>query len=300
MKGFGSWLLAVWFLMVGLVPGPVLAGDEFSFFGGALQGANDGTFVVQMEYLKTFERKPFAVSISTIDEGHLNTFTASDKHHRDGFIGQVWAYHGLSPRISLRGGIGPYLYYDTQSAQGKSAYETGVAAITSADIKYQMTENWFVRLRANAVISQVSTQSVLFGVGRNLAPGKAGDMGYAHEPQNEISLIGSPSNWNIEYRRSITQCIEATTAYYDGNKAHGIAAEMWLADRFFADKLKIGIGAGPYRDLFYADSGWSGIVTAMARYAVHPRWDLVVQWDRVHTHYRGDTDVNSAGIGYKF
>lgn len=283
--------------LVSMTPRMVFAQDEFSLFGGALRGANDGTFIADMEYLKTMKQKPFAFSIATIDEGHLDA--SCDKHHRDGFIGQVWAYHELTPRLSLWAGIGPYVYYDTQAVRENAVYKTGVAMITSADIKYRMTENWFLKLRTNAVVANISTQSVLVGVGRNLSNGEAAGRKNREELKNTVTALKSMTNVCIEYRRGLIKHIDATATYYAGDKATGAGAEIWLVDRFFDNKVKIGIGAGPYRDMRYDDSGWSGIVTATGRYEVHPLWDVVVQWDRVHTHNH-DADLNSIGIGYKF
>ncbi len=296
-----EWLIVVMALLVlGVSPCAGADVEEFSFFGGALRGANDSTFVVQMEYLRKMGWKPFAFSIATIDEGHLDA--PGDKHHRDGFMGQAWAYYECSSKLSLWGGIGPYLYYDTQSPQyGRSVYETGFAMVASADVKYRVTEHWFVRMRANAIEGNIGTRSILLGVGRDLSPRTNGAVKFVQDPKNEISLISGPhGNGIVEYRRSLAEYVEASGAYYDGKKATGVAAELWLVNRVLGDRLKIGIGAGPYYDLLHDGHDWSGIVTAMARYAIHPRWDVIVQWDRVHTRKGGDVDINSAGIGFKF
>lgn len=273
---------------------------EFSLLGGGERNRAGWSYGYELEYLRRLEpAKPWAFSLATIEDGH---FDAPEKHHRDGFVTQFWLLWDVGKRVTLSAGVGPYLYYDTQTF----GHVMGVAPIVSADMKIALSRPWFLRLRTNQVFTTSNdTIAVLAGFGRELDSSVTRPAGPVSRP-NQLLVMTDGKYLTAGYRRSVLNFVDLGVSFLQDYRkgAYGVGGQLWLVDRCFNDQLKIGLGAGPYYDLRRKAAGWAHQISMVAGYSMavigRPYIDVMLQWDRIHTRVYNDEDVLSAGIGYRF
>jgi hypothetical protein len=273
---------------------------EFSLLGGAQGNSHKTTFTFELEYLRRFESPiHWAASLAAVQEGH---FEEPVKHHRDGFASQAWLYGNLGKRLSLATGIGPYLYYDT----GTNREKMGAAPIVSVDARIKLNDDWFLRCRTNYVFAtDNNTLSFLVGFGRQLDSSIYHQHKFTGSP-NELVFLASRSIVITAYHRSLMSYLDWSLSYMHeiDRGAYGAASQLWLVDRCFNNKLKLGFGAGPYYDLRRSENGLSSIISIAAELDLDivnlPDWGLRIQGDRIHTKLYNDADINSVGITYRF
>lgn len=305
--------------------------QEIIGLGGIAQGVgvSGRTGSWQLEYNEGLGEH-FACSISYLNEGHLPS------HHRDGNSVQLWTRTTFFDRqLSLAAGVGPYYYFDTVAARTGASYANvhGWGANLSLSAAWYREDRWFLQLRSNLIetTSGPGTVSALVGIGYQLdspsVPG-ARPLFQARSENAALSeltfyLGGSIVNsfesesspaLSIEYRRRLLPYMEGSIAWlFEGDKRltlrNGVSSQLWAVKDFFAEKLNLGIGAGPYfsvdhYQLYNGEEresvGVSAIVTMTAGYRFDRRWSLRSSWNRILTDYNRDTDVIFGGIGYRF
>lgn len=328
-KRLRSTVLAVAIAMAGALSASNAASQELGLYAGPLTGSGTHTYSWAINYTEGFGRY-FAGSIAWLNEGHL------PDHHRDGQAAQVWArFPVVSPRVVFALGVGPYRYFDTETAKQGQAYSNthGWGLVYSARATYYSAHRWTANLQLNRV--QIgggpSTTALLLGIGYQLdAPDEPGPRAFAlprtrNVTDNEITaligqtILNSPGSETsiaeaIEYRRGLTPWLDATIGYLHegrgvGTRRNGLTAQLWLTRAFLNDKLTLGIGAGAYAAVDRpsnpngdgtGDGILSGIVSISGSYRLTDHWSARLTWNRVVTRYSRDTDVILGGIGYRF
>ena len=282
--------------------------QQLSVLGGPIFNDRDKTSgSVMAEYSQPIQA-PFSFSVSYLNEGHF------DNHHRDGFIGQGWIGANLSETLSLRLGVGPYLYFDTTSARRNSH---GIGGITSLDLQWSLSDNWVLDLRSSYILaSRMNTIPLLVGLGYKFNSSDISTQQTSN--RNElcvllgISIVNNPGESNgfagsIEYRRNLWSHVDLTISYLnegenDEAKRQGIAAQLWVTQRL-TDHISIGIGGGLYEahDKYrHSSLNTNGIVSLTGSCRIYNNWFTRISWNRIVTSYDKDSDVVLVGLGYKF
>ena len=306
---------------------------------GGLRGDNGGesTYTWSFGYRQALTPH-FGLGLSWLNEGHI------PDHHRDGVAVQGWYNQSLfDPRFSIGIGAGPYRYYDTKSCTGCSfSDDHGWAMLYTLTANWSATRYLDYQLRLNRVQApgSVNTSSVLFGLVYRLptsvtAPaagsGTATPRNDGYLPpgdeltvllgQTVVNSLESQSTFgkSIEYRHGFSRHIEGTVSWIDEGdttltRRNGVAAQVWMNEPLFSDRLTIGLGLGPYvaYDRYRDDQGsgsdnqshsgtkLSGLLTMSVSYRLTNHIVGRLSWNRVVSHYDRDTDMFLAGIGYRF
>jgi hypothetical protein len=266
-----------------------------------------------------------AWSATYLNEGHVPF------HKRDGFAFQLWGREQLiGRRLSLAAGVGPYLYYDTHitaSPTGASyADEHGVGAIASVAATFYTGGRLFFQARGNWIVtgrtSEIVTATVGFGFrldpSRTPEPSNgAGDQN-TRAASNEVTVLAGRATLNsvehgdafsqsVEYRRGLTHTLDWTIGWLDEGKLiarAGPTAQLWAVRAFFADRLALGIGFGPYlaRDRHGEDdtTRLTYLASLTGRFQFLPRWALRGTFHRVTTSDSRDSDLFLIGVSYLF
>jgi len=266
-----------------------------------------------------------AWSVTYLNEGHVPF------HKRDGFAFQLWGREQLiARRLSLAAGVGPYLYYDTHitaSPTGTSyADEHGVGAIASVAVTFYAGGRLFVQARGNWIATGRTSEIVTATVGlgfqleplRMPQPSNGAGVESTRATDKEITVLAGRATLNsvehgdafsqdIEYRRALTHALDWTIGWLDEGKLiarAGPMAQLWAVRAFFADRLALGIGFGPYlaRDRHGEDSTTrlDCLVSLTGRVRLMPRWALRGTFHRVATNYSRDSDIFLIGVSYLF
>jgi hypothetical protein len=297
-------------------------GRQVSLFSGSIGSGNERSITGEAEYSQILEDfEPFGFSVAYLNEGHLDGIA---KHHRDGFVTQAWAQFPIaSPRFTLGVGIGPYYYFDTVKASKElDANKHGLAGIVSVNAGYAVTDRWGIQLRTNYVKApgSIDTFAVLGGVGYRFdVPVTGLSSPKANFGKNQITILLGETAVNnnnnkhafahsVEYRRTLLDHVDWTMSYLDEGKSdlidrRGGTAELWATQRFFGERLDLGIGGGVYGafDSRHAHVfGLNGIISLTAGYRFGDHWGLRAQLHRVVTDHDRDSDVFLGGIGYIF
>jgi len=282
--------------------------QQISVLGGPIFNDKDNTAgSIMAEYSQKIQG-PFSFSVGYLNEGHF------DSHHRDGFIGQGWIGTNLSEKLSVRLGVGSYLYFDTTSAQRNSH---GIGGITSLDLQWSLSERWVLDLRSGYVFaSKMNTIPVLVGLGYKF--NSSDILTQQTSNRNEVCLLLGISIVNnfgesngfaksIEYRRNLWSHVDFTIGYLnegenDRAKRQGVATQIWATQKL-TDRISIGIGGGlyeahdKYRDSYLTTNG---IISVTGSYRLYNNWFARISWSRIITSYDKDSDLVLVGLGYKF
>lgn len=315
-------------LLVGTLLPAVAQAQEVNADLGALRGSNQGesTYTWSFGYRQTVVPH-VSLGVSWLNEGHI------PDHHRDGAAVQVWYDHALfSPRFSMSVGVGPYRYYDTTTAPNRLYVNDHAWGILySIRANWAATPNLSYQMGFNQVQApgSVQTTSILFGLSYRFPSGavKADPADMAgHFPHGDeltvlagktvVNSLSSESTFakSVEYRHAFSRHVEGTVAWLDeGNtpltRRNGVAAQAWLTEPLYQDKLTIGMGLGPYiaadtyrvsRDDERTGPKIVGLLTMSASYRVTPHIVTRISWDRAVSGYSRDTDIFLVGVGYRF
>jgi hypothetical protein len=324
-----SWKLSALLL---LCSGLGLPAQELTFLGGVIPkiGQEKATYAWQIDYRQNFHRN-FAASIAYINEGHLR------EHHRDGNAWQAWGRLPLfQDRVSLSLGLGGYYFFDTQPRPGgDTANVHGTAPIGSLSATGYLSNRWFYRVMVNRISPahqiKVTTAAVgagfWFGREKKPTPGKLGDAPdeYRYVTENELTFFGGQSVVNTffsqtarayaaEYRRGLAPHLDWTaSAIYEGDpkiiRRNGLAAQGWVVNTFFDDRIAVGGGLGPYVYLDHKHPVSAGkknpaavaplaSLTFSVRLSDH--WIMRLVFDRVMSSYNRDADIFLLGLGYRW
>jgi hypothetical protein len=311
--------------------------QEVSVYGGIgrLDRASESTYSWGFTYLQALDEHN-ALSYSWLNEGHYTD------HHRDGFALQYWRRAWLfDHRLALAGGVGAYDYFDTTASDEGRPYADvhGWALIYSLSATWYTSSPWFYQVRINRTdaLHSIHTTTAMLGIGYQLgasgesgnggasgSTGPSGEAGWLAGSGNEIAVLAGRTEVNslrspgafaksVEFRHGFTPYIEASVTWLDEGETqltrrNGVATQVWLGRSFLDDKLRLGLGAGPYVavDTYREPGGTntgdkvSALVTMTASYQFTPHWFVRASWDRVLTGYDKDSDIYLGGIGYRF
>ncbi|MRR53902.1 MAG: hypothetical protein EG822_05230 [Deltaproteobacteria bacterium] len=307
------------------VSADISSAQEISALGGFVKNTDrvNRSYQWQLDYRQALgEHLDF--NVTYLNEAHL------PDHHRDGFGSQLWLRTAiLDRRLALAAGVGPYYFFDTtpNPAGSGNLNDQGWGALISLAATWYTASPWLVQLRGNWVETGggIDTISLLVGVGYQLDPSPSAEPDRQASSrslataQNEITaFIGETSVFNsdsphslaagLEYRRALLRYVEGTVSWlYEGSnhgsQMNGLATQLWAAKSFFADRLALSFGAGPYigYDRLHDNTLIiSGVATMSVAYRFHPRWGTRASWNRIITDYDRDADVWLAGISYRF
>ena len=302
--------------------------QEIRILGGIVQedDSRDRSYSWAIQYLHGLNEN-WAVSFSWLNEGHF------EHHRRDGHTLQLWARtKPIGKRLVLAAGVGPYRYYDTQSAREGASYvdSHGWGVIGSLSATWQMDNRWLFSLQSNVIETSrsIDSFSVLAGIGYQLeAPGSPDQPPPStskteETTPNEIAFFGgqtivnsldseNATSWMAEYRRRLGRHFDWSIGWLNEGSPgpihrNGLITELWLVRSFFDDRLTLGVGAGPYvaldnhRKPDDDELTVAGLITLSAAYQFRPPWSIRISWNRIVTDYDRDADVLLGGIGFGF
>jgi hypothetical protein len=303
--------------------------QELSVLGGgtSARDVHFSSYVYQVDYRQDFTRN-FAASFAYINKGHI------PGHHRDGDAFQAWFRLPLfKGQLALSAGAGSYFYYDTQPGAGDGIDVHGTAPIYSLSANLTLAHRWFLKGTLNRISPRgdVKTNTTAVGLGywfgreRKPTTGKLGDAPdeYAYVTPDELTVFGGQSIVNtlfsqhawagaIEYRHGFRPHLDWTlTGISEGypkiTRRDGVATQLWGVNTFFADKVFVGAGLGPY---FYIDrrhpqphtvtnpAAAAPLVSLTAATKLSEHWIARLTFNRVTSSYNRDADILLAGIGY--
>lgn len=302
--------------------------QEFQFSLGAITTSDkvSESYTWQIGYEESINEN-LAWNLSWLNEGHV------PDHHRDGPLAQLWARTNvLDRRLSLGAGLGLYKYFDTTRAGG-SDYQNlhGWGNVFSLRATWYAGNNWFFHVKANRLIAydNINTSSVMFGLGYQLqTPERRGPLPKAKAQKNkstnnEITMFVGGTITNsfnselgkakgFEYRRGLFKHLDWTVSWMNEGdtsviRRNGIMTQIWPTRTFFDEHLAISMGFGAYFAVDeHKDSGEdsspfaSGLITMSASYRFSEPWLVRVWWNRTVTGYDRDTDIITAGLGYRY
>ncbi len=306
-----------------------LAAQELSFLEGGMSTRDTRfrSYSWQVDYQQNLTRY-FAASLDYINEGHITG------HYRDGSAFEALARLPLfHDQIALTAGAGAYYYFDTQPGPGGGLDVHGTAPIYSLSATVYLSDRWFLKGTINRIEpkNDVKTNTSALGVGfwfgreRKPTKGKLGDAPneYSYVTENEFTVFGGQSIVNslfnekalaaaVEYRRGIIPHIDWTaSALYEGDpkvvRRDGVATQAWLVNTFFDERVRVGVGLGPY---IYIDrrhptgrgpgspAAAAPLASLTAATKLSDHWLVRLVFDRVMTNYNRDADVMLVGLGY--
>jgi hypothetical protein len=299
--------------------------EDLAIFYGATDTDDHTTasYSWQLEYRQEL-RRYFDLSLAYLNEGHV------PGHHRDGATAQLWA---VTPRfgehLDFALGVGPYFYFDTQSADSVPGYRDyhGVGGIVTASLSYYFDSGWFMRLNLSEVHTpgDEDTRTLVLGVGHSLDPlfERFGEFGVQTPAGSELGVFAgqtidnsatSPRSraFGVEYRYGLTRNIDLSAAWLNeadgaGGSHNGITTQAWIVDPMFGRRATLGLGAGPYFALERRDGSdgepaarVEGLVSLSASWRFTQRLVARITWDRGFTNQSQDRDVLTAGISWHF
>lgn len=305
--------------------------QELTFLGGATRSTRThlSTYAWMLEYKQGLSEHE-ALSFAYVNEGHL------PYHHRDGNAAQYWwRANFFERRLSLGFGLGPYYFYDTTRPPGGGpGYidQHGWGGLASLSAAWFLKHGLVLEARINSIttFSSFNTLSAVVGLGYQLAPAsRPGPLARPpHQPdwttrQEVVLYLGQTivnsfhseqaTSQMLEYRRGIGRYVDASVAWLNEGdtrlvRRNGLVGELWAVRSFLGDHLALGVGGGTYvavdqrrkpRPGENGQGAINGIVTFRVAYR-NGRWEVPLRWDRIVTGYNRDTDVFTAGLGYRF
>ena len=112
----------------------------------------------------------------------------------------------------------------------------------------------------------------------------------------------------VEFRRALAPAVRASIGLMNEGDArlirrNGVVAQLWLEPSFGDDRLTLGVGIGPYVAIDrHAGSGSrvQGLVGTTFSYHFPRGFVARISWNRVSSNYDRDSDIITAGVGYRF
>jgi hypothetical protein len=297
--------------------------EDLAVFAGVTDTDDhtSGSYAWQLEYRQQLLQH-FDFSLAYLNEGHV------PGHHRDGATAQLWAVTSRwGGRLDLALGLGPYFYFDTQSADSPPGFRDyhGVGAIVTGSLSYHWDAAWFVRLNLSEIHApgNVDTRTLVLGLGHSLDPvlEKVSTFGQGAPLGSELGMFvgqtidnssSSPHSraFGIEYRWSLNPNIDLSAKWLnesDGTAGshNGLAGQVWLVDPMFARRVTLGLGAGPYLALERRETSddeygerVEGIVSLSASWRFARHLLMRLTWDRGFTSESQDRDVVTLGLSW--
>jgi len=254
------------------------------------------------------------------NEGHIPS------HHRDGHAVQLWYSTNDGDGFALRAGVGPYRYFDTEVAESPTGFRNahGWGALYSLAATWKPAGRWTWQLRADRIQARDSFDStqLMVGASYRLSPDGAqatdGTATDSRASRYELDVMAGQTILNsfesenatarlVELRAALTPALRVTIGALDEGHAglldrSGIIAQLWLEPRFHDDRFSIGVGAGPYfatdrdRDATHV----LALIGTTFSWRFARSWVARITWNRVASNYDRDSDIITAGVGYRF
>ena len=254
------------------------------------------------------------------NEGHIPS------HHRDGHAVQVWYSTNDAEGFALRAGVGPYRYFDTTVAESLTGFENahGWGALYSIAMSWKSAGRWTWLLRADRIQARDSFDStqLMLGASYRLSPDAVhatdGVAASARAKKYELDVMAGQTILNsfesenavarlVEFRAALTPSLRATVGLLDEGHSglldrNGLVTQLWLEPSFSDDRFTIGVGAGPY---FGSDRDHTGkhvhaLIGTTFSWHFARAWSARITWNRVASNYDRDSDIITAGVGYRF
>lgn len=254
------------------------------------------------------------------NEGHIPS------HHRDGHAVQVWYSTNDAEGFALRAGVGPYRYFDTTVAESLTGFENahGWGALYSIAMSWKPAGRWTWLLRADRIQARDSFDStqLMLGASYRLSPDAVhatdGVAASARAKKYELDVMAGQTILNsfesenavarlVEFRAALTPSLRATVGLLDEGHSglldrNGLVTQLWLEPSFSDDRFTIGVGAGPY---FGSDRDHTGkhvhaLIGTTFSWHFARAWSARITWNRVASNYDRDSDIITAGVGYRF
>ena len=259
-------------------------------------------------------------SFAYLNEGHFPS------HHRDGHSAQLWYTSGEGEGFAVRAGAGPYRYFDTTVAETPLGFGNahGWAALYSVAALWRGEGRWTWQLRADHIQARDSFDTTLVTVGASYRLDQDGSFAANATPglfgtrDHEVNVMAGQTILNsfesegtlakmLEVRMALTPSLRASLGVLDEGHAgvldrHGVIAQLWLEPSFNADAFTLGVGLGPYYASEQERGGhhWHALVGTTFSWHFSRAWSARVTWNRVSSNYDRDSDIITAGLGYRF
>lgn len=281
-------------------------GDTYIMFGG-LTGMGKTAYAYQAGFDRNMSEH-FSVGATYYNEGHL------PNDHRDGLSVQGWYGLKLSPSLSLKLGMGPYLSMDTNYTGGTEVNQKGYGVLSSAALKWHPTSSsWYLRAQYNNVllVNGYGSNALLVGLGTDYEKRKIG-LG----PETDISVWGGVSRttyntsenglaFQLEAKRPINEYLSYSVAYLNEGDTvsadrQGVMGQIWLEGH--SDKWNYGAGFGPYLAYDKLQTGPNILAAGSFRVMrnVTKNTQAGVMYTRIASTYNRDSDVYMVGGSVKF
>lgn len=297
----------------------------YGFLGAISNNRHEHDKAWGAEYIQSLGKVP-AISISYLNEGHFN------HHFRDGIAVQFLARFYPLTHVVLSAGAGPYFYSDTIFYNDKTNYINSqkLALNYSLAVTYSGFNPVLIKLGFNHVqaFNSINTNTFLLGLGYQLGATKTSTLHAdvtSKYLNNEITaLLGQTTvnsvhnehsmAYEIEYRRSLMPYLEGSLNWLDEGsnplyRRNGVAADIWLSHRFFADHIKFAIGLGPYvtflnrqisKNKTVTKKTLAGLLSVNVDYYINSQWFINGTFNRVVTTYDRNSDMFLLGLGCRF
>jgi hypothetical protein len=116
--------------------------------------------------------------------------------------------------------------------------------------------------------------------------------------------------WQVDYRQSFMEYLGLSVSYLNeghvaDHKRDGFMAQGWLiSPKFLYQKFSLGLGVGPYfsSDTYKGeiDHNWALATTLSLTFYINDTFFVRGNWNRITVSGNADTDVATAGIGFRF
>ena len=268
----------------------------------------------------------FAGSLAYRNEGHV------PRHHRDGQAAQLWLRgHAFSPNVEVRVGAGPYHYFDTTIAEGRSDLDFtdahGWGRLYSLVVAWRApSSRWSYQLRVERIEAShdLDTTLVTGALSYRLdqdASFRSSSTGHAFSPaRNDEAYVGGGQTIVNSFA---SQSAEAGTATYrhafgpllrgelgwlhEGDarliRRDGVVGLAWIEPSFGDDRYTLGFGGGGYFSIDRYRPGSKDLLALIgttASYRLASHWVTRFTWYRVASKHDRDSDIVLLGLGYQF
>jgi len=254
------------------------------------------------------------------NEGHIPS------HHRDGHAVQLWYSTNDGDGFALRAGVGPYRYFDTEVAESPTGFRNahGWGALYSLAATWKPAGRWTWQMRADRIQARDSFDSTQLMLGASYrlsadplhaadgASWAAGARRYELDVMAGKTILNSFESENatahlVELRAALTPAIRVTIGALDEGHAglldrNGLVMQLWLEPSFSSERFTIGVGAGPYfgSDRERSATHVHALVGTTFSWRFAGAWTARITWNRVASNYDRDSDIITAGVGYRF
>jgi hypothetical protein len=262
----------------------------------------------------------WSASFAYLNEGHVPS------HHRDGHSIQLWYSTNDGEGFALRAGAGPYRFFDTTVAETPQGFGNahGWAGLYSVVASWKPPGRWTWLVRADQVRARDSFDTTMVTAGASYRLDQDGSFAANAAParfgarDRELALMAGQTILNsfesetawakmLELRAALTPSLRGSLAVLDEGRAgaldrHGAMAQLWLEPGFGNDRFTLGVGLGPYfaNDQERGRNRWHALVGMTASWRFSRAWAARITWNRVASNYDRDSDILTAGIGYRF